>query len=123
MNIPKQLNENSPQKREPTAQEARRAKAATAVTSGTQNTQGNDESPGPLDRSIPKSSIPNKQAAKLKEINRQTSPEAIMEAFQNQDMTWDEWEKMADQVLTRGVQITVEDNLTSRDAEQAERDS
>ena len=37
-------------------------------------------------------------------------------------MTRDEWEKMADQVLTRGIQKTAEDILTSRDAEQGDDD-
>ena len=123
MSIPKQLNKGSPMKKnkKPTAQEARRAKTATAVTDE-QKSDGNNERPGPSDKSTPHSSTPIKQA-KLKEINQQTSPEATLEAFQNKDITRNEWEKMADQVLTRGIQKTAKDILTSRDAEQAENDS
>ena len=106
--------------KKPTVQEARRAKAATAASDAL-NTDGNNESPGRSDKSTPHASTPIKQA-KMKEINRQTSPEAILEVFQNQDMTRGEWEKMADQVLTRGIQKTAEDILTSRDAEQSDDD-
>ena len=54
LSISKQLNEGSPMRKykKPTAQEARRAKAATAVTDE-QNTDGNNESPGPSDKSNP----------------------------------------------------------------------
>ena len=38
-----------------------------------------------------------------------------MEAFQNQDMIPEEWEKLADQVLTWGAQKTANEILTSRD--------
>ena len=82
LSVPRQLNEGSPMKKKKKlmAQEARRAKAATAVTNK-QNADGNNDSPGPSDRSTPHASIPIKQA-KLKENNRQTSPEAKLEAFQ-----------------------------------------
>ena len=66
MSIPKQLNQGRPMKnnKKPTAQEARRAKAATAVTDE-QTTDGNNESPGPSEKSTPHASTPIKQA-KLK---------------------------------------------------------
>ena len=74
--------------KKPNVQEARRAKAATAV-SDAQNADGITENPGRSDMSTPQASTPIKQA-KIKEINRQTSPEAILEAFQNLDLTKEE---------------------------------
>ena len=106
--------------KKPTVQEARRAKAATAVSEA-QNADGITEKAGRSDMSTPQASTLNIQA-KLKEINRQTSPEAILEAFPNQDMTKKEWEKSANQVLTRGIQKTAEEVLTSRDAELGDDD-
>ena len=104
----------------PTVQEALRAKAATAV-SDAQNADGITENPGRSNMNTLHPSTPIKQA-KLKEINRQTIPEAILEAFQNQDMTKEEWEKMANQVLTGRIQKTAEEILTSRDAELGDDD-
>ena len=103
--------------RKPTVQEARRTKAAIAVNKE-QATQS--ESSGPSNKKTTEATPTSH--SKLQEINRQTSPEAILEAFQNQDMTTDDWEKMADQVLTRAIQKTAEGILKTRE-EEANNDS
>ena len=112
--FPKQSSKGSPMKRnkKPTVQEARRTKAALAANKeqATQNA-----SSGPSSKKTCEST-PTTQL-KLQEINCQTSPKAILEAFQNQDMTTDEWEKMAGQVLTRGFQKTAEIILKTREEE------
>ena len=89
--------------RKPTVQEARKTKAAITVKKeqATQN-----ESSGPSNKKTNEATQTNH--SKLQEINRQTSPEAILEAFRNQDMTTDDWEKMANQVLMRAIQKTAE---------------
>ena len=50
--------------------------------------------------STPKS----KQKTKLKFIDSQTSPEDILDTFQNRNLAPAEWENFADQLLKRGVQ-------------------
>ena len=67
--------------------------------------QNQVSSPGSSQPGIRILFTPIRQQTKMKAISRQSNPDTILEAFQNQDMTKDEWEKMADQVLTRGVQI------------------
>ena len=48
-------------------------------------------------------------------ITRDTSPSSILNAFQKQDMAPEEWQNLADQVVTRGLQKTAEKILNSRD--------
>ena len=54
-------------------------------------------------------SVPSK-----KRITRDTSPGSILNAFQKQDMGEEEWQNLADQVLTRGLQMTAEEIIKSK---------
>ena len=49
-----------------------------------------------------------------KRITRDTSPSSILNAFQKQDMGDEEWQSLADQVLTRGLQRTADEIIRSR---------
>ena len=65
----------------------------------------------------PSTSTPQKNTAiKPKEISRHTSPQTILDTFKSKDLTPADWNRMADQVLERGVQRAAEDILTSTDA-------
>ena len=55
-----------------------------------------------------------------KRITRDTSPSSILNAFQKQDMGDEEWQSLADQVLTRGLQRTADETIKSRMEEQTE---
>ena len=55
-----------------------------------------------------------------KRITRDTSPSSILNAFQNQDIATEEWQNLADQVLTRGLQRTAEKIAKSRAENQTE---
>ena len=50
-----------------------------------------------------------------KRIARDTSPSTILNAFQKQDMVPEEWQNLADLVLTRGLQKTAEKILNEKD--------
>ena len=105
--------------KKPTLQEVRRSKAASAAIEKRQvDPRYTTSQPSSSKAVTLSSSTPRKEKAeKLKEVTWQTTPETILEGFQNQDMTpaWLKWESMADQVLTRGVQKSAEEILTSRD--------
>ena len=55
-----------------------------------------------------------------KRITRDTSPSSILNAFQKQDMGEEEWQSLADQVLTRGLQRTADEIIKSRTENQIE---
>ena len=55
-----------------------------------------------------------------KRITRDTSPSSVLNAFQNQDIAPEEWQSLANQVLTRGLQRTAEEIVKSRAENQAE---
>ena len=55
-----------------------------------------------------------------KRITRDTSPSSILNAFQKQDMGDEEWQSLADQVLTRGLQRTADKIIRSRTVNQTE---
>ena len=55
-----------------------------------------------------------------KRITRDTSPSSILNAFQKQDMGDKEWQSLADQVLTRGLQRTADKIIKSRMEDQTE---
>ena len=55
-----------------------------------------------------------------KRITRDTSPSSILNAFQKQDMGDEEWQSLADQVLTRGLQRTADEIIRSRTDNQTE---
>ena len=67
----------------------------------------------------PSSSNPKAKHSK-KRITRDTSPSSILNAFQNQDMGAEEWQSLADQVWTRGLQKTAEEIIKSRTENQTE---
>ena len=55
-----------------------------------------------------------KKVSESKRINRQTREKEILDTFQNKDMTPEEWDDLAEQVLTRGVQYEAERMLTQQ---------
>ena len=61
-----------------------------------------------------------KSVPSRKRITRDTSPGSILNAFQKQDMEEEEWQSLADQVLTRGLQRTADEITKSRVADQNE---
>ena len=92
--------------RKSTTQETRKSKAAkTAVKDSKDCNTGNAE--------ITASSTP-KKVPESKRITRQTKEKEILDTFQNKDMMPDEWDDLADQVLTRGVQNESEQILTQQ---------
>ena len=81
-----------------TCQEARRQKAAaTALETNQPNTKDKG-----LSSSTAEAVIPKKTNDDSKDITRDTSAEKILETFQSRDLTAIEWNKLEDQVLTRG---------------------
>ena len=106
--IPRTQEGGTLKKREkrPTVHEARKAKAASAASEKQKPDYHSSTSLPSSSKAILLSSLTpgKKEIGKLKEFTRQTTPETVLGAFQNQDMKSEEWEKLADQVLTRGVQ-------------------
>ena len=106
--IPRTQEEDTLKKREkrPTVQEARKAKAASAASEKQKPDYHSSASLPSSSKAILLSSLtPGKtEIGKSKEFIRQTTPETILGALQNQDMKSEEWEKLAYQVFTRGVQ-------------------
>ena len=60
---------------------------------------------------------------KTKEISRNTSTKTIMDTFNSNDLTPEDWNRLADQVLERGVQRTAADRLHSKETEGDEEHS
>ena len=85
-------------------QESRTTKAAKTVTKkrDTSNEAVYIESSAP------------KKAPTNKRITQQTSEKEILDTFQNNNMTSQEWEEITNQVLTRGVQKEAEKLLTQQ---------
>ena len=71
----------------------------------------------PVDTQEPSSSSwsPRKTSKTIR-INRDNSPITILNAFQKQDMAPEEWDELADQVLTRGMQKSAEETLNAKDS-------
>ena len=55
-----------------------------------------------------------KEAPTNRRITQQTSEKEILDTFQNNNMTSQEWEEITNQVLTRGVQKEAEKQLTQQ---------
>ena len=55
-----------------------------------------------------------------KRMTRDTPPSSILNAFQKQDMGDEEWQSLADQVLTRGLQRSADEIIKSRMEDQTE---
>ena len=76
----------------------------------------------PPDQSSSSGGLANPRSKQSKKrITRDSSPNSILNAFQNQDMAPEEWQSLADQVLTRGLQKTAEEIFNSRDENQAKK--
>ena len=60
---------------------------------------------------------------KPKEISRNTSSETILDTFNSKDLTPADWNRMADQVLERGVQRAAADILNSKETTGEDEDS
>ena len=101
-----------------TCQESSRKKAATTAHETAQN---NEKDKGSLASNaeifIPSTSTPEKSNEESKEIARNTPADKKLETFQSRNITTKEWNKLADQVLRRGVQKAAEDILKSTDRE------
>ena len=64
----------------------------------------------------PKStSTPHISTKSRKEISRNTSPNTILDTFNSKDLTAADWNRLANQVLERGVQRTAADILHSKE--------
>ena len=90
----------------PTAQETRKLKAVKTAA----------KDPKDLDTvntDFTASSTP-KKVSESKRITRETKEKEILDTFQNKDMTPEEWDDLAEQVLTRGVQNEAEQMLTQQ---------
>ena len=110
---PKELNKVKKQ----TCQEATRQKAATAADkSGPSNAQNTITLSSPAKVYVPSTSTPRKKLNdNSKDIKRHTSADKILQTFQSRNLSKDQWNKLADQELTRGVQKYAEDILKSTD--------
>ena len=60
---------------------------------------------------------------KSKEITRNTSAEKILEIFQSRDLVTEDWNLLADQVLTRRVQREAEAIPKNADGSEDERNN
>ena len=97
-----------------TCQEARRQKAAaTALVTNQPKTKDEGLSSSTVEAVIPSSSTPKKTADDSKIITRDTPAENILETFQSRDLISTEWNKLADQGVTREVQKTAKVILKS----------
>ena len=65
----------------------------------------------PMHKTTPRKKLNNNS----KDIKRHTSADKILQTFQSRNLTTDQWNKLADQELTRGVQKYAEDILKSTD--------
>ena len=89
-----------------TTQETRKSKA---VRTATKDSKYRDTSNAELTASSTPKKIPES-----KRITCQTKEKEILDTFQNEDMTPDEWDDLAEQVLTRVVQNEAEQILTQQ---------
>ena len=92
-------------------------KKKAAITAEEVRASGQAETVDPTDQLS--SSNPKAKQAK-KRITRDTSHSSILNAFQIQDMGAEEWQSLADQVLTRGLQKTAEEIIKARTENQTE---
>ena len=100
-----------------TCQEARKPKAAITARQRNQadeeemNTMSFTEKACTLSTSTPRKEMRDKS----KEITQNSSAEKILETFQSRDLATEDWNLLADQVLTRGVQKEAETILKNAD--------
>ena len=103
--------------KKPTGQETRKQKAAT--TADMSNNMSSPEKARNLNTSTPRKELKDKS----KEVTRNTSAEKILENFQSRDLVTEDWNLLADQVLTRGVQREAEAILKNADGSEDERNN
>ena len=90
-------------------------KKKAAITAEEVRLSKQSETMAPTDQPSSSGGFANSKAKQSKKrITRDTSPSSILNAFQKQDMATEEWQRLADQVLTRGLQKTAEQILNSR---------
>ena len=108
---------DSQDKRDRTLKSKGKDKKKAAVTAEEVTDPGHTET-------VEKAEQPGSSCAKTgqfrKRITRDTSPSSILNAFQKQDMGDEEWQSLADQVLTRGLQRTADELIRSRTENQTE---
>ena len=109
---------DSQDKRERTLKSKGKVEKKKAAVTAEENTDpGQTETVDQTDQ--PSSSNPTARQSK-KRITRDTSPSSILIAFQKQDMGDEEWQSLVDQVVTRGLQRTVDKIIKSRTENQTE---
>ena len=94
---------SAPEVQEPQAEDQACSSNTRDVPNSTSNTHGNTR---------------NK-----KEISRNTSPETILDTFNSKDLSANDWNRLADQVLERGVQRTAAEILQSKEDVDVEDES
>ena len=102
-----------------TIQEPKQKKAGeTAAETAKSREVGQDILTGQIDTGPPSTSTPRESSNEEKEITRHTPDDKILETFQSKDLTTKDWNKLADQVLKRGVQKAAEEILKSSNEEE-----
>ena len=88
--------------------------AATAAE--VQESQAEDQACSSNTRDVPNStSNTHGNTRNKKEISRNTSPETILDTFNSKDLSANDWNRLADQVLELGVQLTAAEILRSKE--------
>ena len=89
-------------KRQP-VQETKKKKAVDTAAEATMSRDNDlDILPAPVETGLPSTSTPRESSNEIKDITRHTPDDKILETFQSRDLTTKDWNKLADQVLTRG---------------------
>ena len=102
-----------------TGQEARKKKAVETAQEATLSRDNDlDILPLTVETGLPGTSTPKESSNESKDITRHTSDDKILETFQSRDLTTKDWNKLVDQVLTKGVQKAAEEILKSSNAEE-----
>ena len=103
-------------KRDQTLKPKSKEKKKAAVTAEEVTDPGQTD----VDQADRPGSSSTKTGQSRKRITWDTSPSSILNAFQKQDMGDEEWQSLADQVLTRGLQRTADEIIKSRTENQTE---
>ena len=95
----------------------KKKKPTAATTADMSNNMSSLEKAPNCNTSTPRNELKDKS----KEVTRNTSAEKILETFQSRDLVTEDWNLLADQVLTRGVQREAEAILKNADGSEDER--
>ena len=102
-----------------TGQEARKKKAVETAQEATLSRDNDlDLLPPTVETGLPRTSTPKESSNESKDITRHRPDDKILETFQSRDLTTKDWNKLADHVLTRGVQKAAEEILKSSNTEE-----